>query len=229
MKTEKIFILSLLFLAGFAARKAEPESAPPVANSSVTEGAAIAAKGTQAGVVACNNCHGAKGEGIALSSFPRIAGEPAYYIANQLKDYASGVRNNLLMSPIAKALTESEKESVAAYFASLPVPTLKPGKKAHKDMLKRGEILATVGDMKLSIQACNNCHGPGGRGVAPAIPSLAGQYPGYLAQQISAWNEGKRTSSPEQMAVIAKKLNHMDTAALGAYFESIDLHPGKKK
>lgn len=228
MKTEKIFILSLLFLVGFAATKAQPESTPEV-TTIVDVGATIATKGTKSGVAACNSCHGAKGEGIAATGFPRIAGEPGYYLVNQLKDYASGVRDNSMMSPIAKALTEAEKEAVSAYFASLPVPNVNQGKKASKGKIKRGEILATTGDMKLFIQACNNCHGPGGRGVAPAIPSLAAQHPGYLAQQITAWKEGKRTSSPEQMAVIAKKLSDKDISALAAYFESIDLMDGKKK
>lgn len=228
MKKENIFILSLLSLASFCWVMAQPAD-KPAASASLEEGAAIAAQGTKAGAAACNACHGPKGEGMAASNFPRLAGEPSYYMVNQLKDYASGVRDNAVMAPIAKALTDAEKETVSAYFASLPVPPLKPAKKADKADLKRGELLATVGDMKLFIQACNNCHGPGGRGVAPAMPGLAAQHPGYLAQQISAWKNGTRKNSPEQMAEIAKKLSDKDIQALGAYFESINLRIANKK
>lgn len=228
MKKEKVFILSLLSLVSFCWVMAQP-SDKPAASTSLQEGAAIAAQGTKAGAAACNGCHGPKGEGMAASNFPRLAGEPAYYMVNQLKDYASGVRDNAVMGPIAKALTDAEKETVSAYFASLSVPPLKPAKKANKAELKRGEILATTGDMKLFIQACNSCHGPGGIGVAPVMPGLAAQHPGYLAQQISAWKSGTRRNSPEQMAEIAKKLSDKDIQALGVYFESINLSTPKKK
>ena len=229
MKKEKVFILSVLSLLSFCWVMAQPADKLAPAPS-LQEGSAIASQGTKAAAAACNGCHAPKGEGMAASSSPRLAGEPAYYMTSQLKDYASGVRENAVMGPIAKALTDAEKETVSAYFASLPVPPLKPAKKATKAELKRGETLATTGDMKLFLQACNNCHGPGSRGVAPTMPGLAAQHPGYLAQQIAAWKTGTRKNSPEQMAEIAKKLSDKDIQALAAYFESISLSvPNKKK
>jgi cytochrome c553 len=229
MIKKKFFILGFISTGIFSWVLAQPSGAPST-SSPTEEGELIAAQGTKAGAAACNGCHGPKGEGMAASNFPRLAGEPTYYMVNQLKDYASGVRDNPVMSPIAKAMTDDEKEKVSAYFTSLPIPPLKPAKKAGKAELKRGETLAATGDMKIFVQACNNCHGPGGRGVAPAIPSLAAQHPGYLAQQIAAWKSGARKNSPEQMAVIAKRLTDKDIQALGAYFESVSLSaPGKKK
>jgi len=184
------------------------------------EGAIIAQKGTPAGAAACIACHGQKGEGMAASAFPRLAGESAFYMKKQLDDYVSGVRQNEVMGPIAKALTPAQRESVSLYYASLPVPKLKPAKKSSSAVIKRGEQLATTGDMKLYLQACNNCHGPGGRGVPPGIPALSAQNAPYLSQQIMAWQKGTRKSSPDQMLEIAKRLTEKDIEALGAYFEN---------
>lgn len=223
MKTNKLIILVLLSLGGFTWVLAQPQQTGGAAAVSTEEGATIARQGTSGGAVACNTCHGQKGEGLATGGFPRLAGEATFYMTKQLEDYANGVRESDVMAPIAKALTSAQRESVSAYYASLPVPPLKPAKKAKAAILKRGELLANTGDMKLYLQACNNCHGPGGRGVPPGIPALSGQHASYLAQQISAWQKGKRKSSPDQMLEIAKKLSEKDIEALGAYFESVKL------
>lgn len=209
---------------------AQAKEDAPTATPKADDGAMIWAQGTKAGATACIGCHGGQGEGLAQGGFPRVAGQSAFYLTNQLKDYASGVRQNNVMGPIAKALTESEMETVAAYLSSLPVPNMKPAKKAAAAVLKRGETLATTGDMKFQLQACNNCHGPGGMGVAPAMPSLAAQYGTYLESQINQWKSGQRRNSPDQMAIVAKHLNEKDTQALAAYFESVSLTaPAKKK
>lgn len=228
MKASKILVIGFLSLTGFGFVLAQPKSLDQNPTMTTEAGATIAAQGTKAGAVACNGCHGPKGEGMVTSGSPRIAGEPTYYMVKQLKDYASGTRDNAVMGPIAKALTDSEKESVSAYFSSLPIPPLKPAKKASTVDLKRGQILAKTGDIKLLLQACNNCHGPEGMGVAPAMPGLASQHSGYLAQQIAAWKDGKRKNSPDQMAEIAKRLTDKDIQALGAYFESVQLGSAKK-
>ena len=67
-------------------------------------GAVIAAQGTAAGAPACAQCHAFNGVSDASGAFPRIAGQSAYYLARQLRDFASGVRTNALMSPVAKGV-----------------------------------------------------------------------------------------------------------------------------
>ena len=69
-----------------------------------------------------------------------------------------------------------------------------------------GETLATVGNSQRQLQACNNCHGPGGAGEPAPIPYLAGQYSNYIAFTLREWQRGFRKSSPNQMAVVAKNL-----------------------
>jgi hypothetical protein len=40
---------------------------------------------------------------------------------------------------------------------------------ADPALVKRRELLAKVGSAPRQIQACDNCHGPGGGGEPPAI------------------------------------------------------------
>ncbi|MBO9668527.1 MAG: c-type cytochrome, partial [Bdellovibrio sp.] len=143
------------------------------------------------------------------------------YLSRQLEDYASGARKNAVMEPIAKALSGQERDNVSAYYASLKMQKWKPAKKPAASILKRGELLAKTGDQKIMVQACNNCHGPGGIGMGPAIPYIAGQFGSYIQAQLNLWKSGQRANSPGQMLEIARRLSDKDIAALAAYFEQV--------
>ena len=54
------------------------------------------------GAPACAQCHAFNGGSDGSGAFPRIAGQSAYYLGKQLRDFTSGVRANAIMSPIAK-------------------------------------------------------------------------------------------------------------------------------
>jgi cytochrome c553 len=166
----------------------------------------------------CASCHGAKGEGNAAANFPRLAGQPQAYLARQLRAYADGSRNNAVMTPIAKGLPADQIDSVAAYFAGLSAPSPKAAAPAAQAQ-KRGQQLATVGDDKLGVQGCANCHGPGGAGEPPTYPYLAGQHSSYLSAALGEWKNGARNTDPSmQMSMIAKRLSDSDIAALAAYY-----------
>jgi cytochrome c553 len=137
-------------------------------------GAVIVAQGTAAGAPPCAQCHAFNGVSDASGAFPRLAGQSAYYLGGQLRDFASGVRASAIMSPIAKALSPDDVADVTAYFANANAPflLLKAGDAAF---VKHGEELAKIGSAERRIQNCDNCHGPGGAGEPPAIPYLGGQ------------------------------------------------------
>jgi cytochrome c553 len=183
-------------------------------------GAVIAAQGTASGAPACAQCHAFNGVSDASGAFPRIAGQSAYYLAKQLRDFASDVRRNAIMSPFAKALTPDDIVDLAAYYAALDAPFL-PLPKADPTLIKQGEELAKVGSAARAIQACDNCHGPGGVGEPPAIPYLAGQYASYISLELRMWQHGFRNSSPNAMAAVAKDLNDKEIAAVAAYYQQV--------
>jgi cytochrome c553 len=77
-----------------------------------SHGAVIAAQGTPNAAPACAQCHAFNGVSDGSGAFPRIAGQSAYYLAKQLRDFTSGVR--VIMTPIAQALTADDIADVAA-------------------------------------------------------------------------------------------------------------------
>jgi cytochrome c553 len=183
---------------------------------------AIAAQGVLPRVPACAQCHAGAGSSSSGSNgggaFPRIAGQSLYYLDRQMRDFASGVRVNAIMTPIAKGLSAEEMADVTAYYASVASPFLPPAG-ANPSLVKRGEQLARIGDASQDLQSCNDCHGPGGAGEPPAIPYLAGQYAHYIASQLKAWQLGSRKNSPDSMEYIAKRLGDPDIDAVAAYFQ----------
>jgi cytochrome c553 len=196
-----------------------PES--PIRQPDLRRGAAIAAQGVAPGVLACAQCHAYNGGSNGSGAFPRVAGQSAWYLAKELHDYASGVRLNAVMAPIAKALSSDDIADVTAYYASVNAP-YPPLASPDPALIKRGEQLAKVGDAARELQSCDNCHGPGGAGEPPAIPYLAGQYATYIASQLTMWQRGSRNNSPDAMANVAKRLDTREIAAVAAYFQQVD-------
>ena len=186
----------------------------------VKHGAVIVTQGTARGAPACAQCHAFNGASDGSGAFPRLAGQSSYYLSKQMRAFTSGIRVNAVMSPIAEALSSDDIADVSEYYAdvSAPFPPLPAG---DATLVKRGEDLAKVGSAAKDIQACDNCHGPGGVGEPPAIPYLAGQYARYIASELHMWQRGFRKSSPEAMAQVAKRLDDQDIAALAAYYQTM--------
>jgi len=203
---------------------------------------------------ACIGCHGVHGEGNAAAGFPRLNGQAAGYLQRQLAAYADGSRVNAVMQPIAQALNRSQQAAVAGYFAGLPLaaaaqaaaasaatPTASApsaasgvgsaGRGAGARAAgvagggsARGRLLAEVGDERLRVQACANCHGPGGNGRGELAPALAGQHAGYLLAALQEWAKGsRRTDASGQMPQIAARLSAEDQQAVSGYFGSLML------
>lgn len=73
------------------------------------------------GVPACASCHGPAGAGIPVQ-FPRLAGQHADYIANQLKGFRAGERANdaaKMMRQIAAKMSDQDIAAVADYIQGL--------------------------------------------------------------------------------------------------------------
>ena len=68
----------------------------------------------------CHACHGADGNNPRTPETPRLGGQYYDYLAHSLKAYRSGARENPLMSPMAKPLSDREIKDVAWYFSKQP-------------------------------------------------------------------------------------------------------------
>lgn len=72
---------------------------------------------------------------------------------------------------------------------------------------------------KSKSATCAACHGPNGISPNDMWPNLAGQKAGYLAAQMKAFRDGKRTDP--MMAPMAAPLSDDDIANLAAYYSSL--------
>jgi len=84
--------------------------------------AADPAAGAKIADAQCAACHGKDGKTPTDPSYPKIAGQYSDYLLKALNDYHTGARKNAIMGAIAKPLSKSDMQNLAAYFASLPGP-----------------------------------------------------------------------------------------------------------
>lgn len=66
----------------------------------------------------CAGCHGTAGIS-GNDIWPNLAGQKAGYLKSQLKQFRSGKRNDLIMTGMAKPLSDEDIENLASYYASL--------------------------------------------------------------------------------------------------------------
>ncbi|ODP97739.1 MULTISPECIES: c-type cytochrome [Salinivibrio] len=74
------------------------------------------------GIAACTACHGPRGNGTPSSGFPKISGQPAKYLASQLKMFRDGDRHNdmnQMMRSVAAKLTDNEIDALSKYLGGL--------------------------------------------------------------------------------------------------------------
>ena len=175
--------------------------------------------------IACASCHGMEGAGNSAGGYPALAQLPQAYFTKQIADFKSGTRTNAVMSPIAKALTPEDAEAAASFYSGLTRPQ-SPSASADAGVIARGENLAINGAWDRGLPACFKCHAPGGTGVAPSFPALAGQHVGYTISQLQAWKSGARTNDPLLlMKTVAEKLSEDDMRAVAAYLATLGAQP----
>jgi len=92
--------------------------------AAVPAGAQDAAAG-RAKAQACTVCHGALGLSVTPDA-PHLAGQPAIYVATQLRAYRSGARKHEVMAVMAKPLTDDDILNLAAWFNSIRVEASAP-------------------------------------------------------------------------------------------------------
>ena len=150
--------------------------------------------------------------------FPSLAGQSAYAIYKQLHDDRSGARVDPQMTPVAKALSESDLAAVAAYYsyASREYAAL-----GTRDYAGEPEIdaLAREGDSRRRIPACLACH-VNGSGGPIETPVITGQGKDYLLKQMNDFASGARRNDVYgRMRDVSRKLTPQERDQLARYFE----------
>lgn len=176
----------------------------------------------EARVRACTACHGNQGRATPEGYFPRIAGKPAGYLANQLINFKEGRRVYPAMGYLVEHLSDAYLGEMAAYFAALDLPYPPPPVAQESAAVReRGRALVQNGDPGRRIPACVSCHGAAMTGVQPATPGLLGLPRDYLNSQLGAWATGQRhAQAPDCMAEVAKALTAADVSAVSAWLSA---------
>jgi cytochrome c553 len=167
----------------------------------------------------CAACHAADGNSIAPAN-PKIAGQMADYLQKQLRDFKAqegkqALRQSPVMNGMVANLSEADMKGLAGFYAG---QALKPAAAADKDLAALGQKLWRGGDAVHGIPACAGCHGPAGAGIPAQFPRLAGQYAEYIAAQLTAFREGKRTNDVNGvMRGVAAHMNDGQIRAVAEY------------
>jgi len=135
----------------------------------------------------CIRCHGTDGLGEANGAFPRLDIQPEPVLYAALKAYADGHRASGIMQSAASGLVEADLRELAAFYTKV-VPLAGASVAADTvdgDLLARGEAIATHGIPRRDVAACDGCHGAEAAARQPDFPRIAGQYPGYLRDQLA--------------------------------------------
>jgi cytochrome c553 len=170
-------------------------------------------------VLACTGCHGKEGRATADGYYPRIAGKPAGYLFNQLRNFRDERRHYQLMNGLLEFLDDAYLQEIADHFAALDLPYPAPlAPVASAALRDSGEALVRRGDPGRGLPACSECHGTQMTGRAPFIPGLLGLPRDYLNAQLGAWRSGQRRAlPPDCMAQIAQRLSPDDIGAVSAW------------
>jgi len=187
---------------------------PPAALSTGTSGV-IAAPDVVVNV--CARCHGLHGEGRGVGAFPKLAGQRLEYMTNAMHAFAEGRRLSGIMAPVALGVPEEARHAALRYYASLPVSAAASAQPAPSR--ERGQAIALNGVAEQDVPVCATCHMSAANG---AYPTLSGQYPEYLAQQLRLLRQRQRGGSEfvSLMHGFVDRLTEQQVEDVAAYFAS---------
>lgn len=216
--TGRLALLAALLVFGQSLSAAE--TAAPAIKGSAEAGATKA--------IACTACHGPNGNSVN-PEWPRLAGQNAAYLREQIHAIKTNKRQVLVMAGLATALTDQDIADIAAYFAAqTPV-----GLEADATLWQAGAKLYRNGDLARGIPACMACHGPAGKGnPAAGYPALRAQHGVYTTKQLTDYANDARYGKDDKgrtlgsanatiMNTIASRLTAQDRSTLSAYLQGM--------
>ena len=176
---------------------------------------ACTARAESAMVRNCTWCHGGAAQGYAPA--PRLAGQRASYIYQQLASFAHHTRDapfsKQYMWSAADNLTPATAHALSIYFSNLPARAADDG---NRTLVPLGEVIYQRGMPDENIAACVACHGPSGQGVG-SIPRLGGLDYNYLKRRLEQWAEGYHGALDHPMPHIATQLSRNEIEGLASY------------
>jgi len=195
-----------------------------VAAARAEDTAAVSKQAVQAKVKYCEVCHGPSGQGFqGYYPIPRLAGQQAEYIKNQLQAFVERRRVNPIMFNVAHVLSPAMQTALAMNFNEL---NPKPFGGAPKELVATGKKIFEEGVPNTDVPPCASCHGPQAKGDGE-FPRLAGQLPDYIFKKLTNWSKerGQNPAKPDTSAImqpIAHSLTEPQIKAVAAYLSYLE-------
>jgi cytochrome c553 len=158
----------------------------------------------------CGACHGEDGNS-KMEKIPSLAGQPAFFILNQLFLMREGVRKVEAMAPIVKDLKDDDLTNLSQHFAALaPKRSEEPFDAA---LAKKGAEIATQ-------RRCSSCHLPNLAGQEQ-MPRVARQRLDYLIETLKSYRDSPRPGADTAMSAAIAGATDADLTALAHYAASL--------
>jgi len=199
-------ILFLTFLASFAGNVGAQNAITPE-------------KMVERAIHVCNACHGEDGNS-KLPTFPKLAGQPAFYLAEQLRAFRSQTRADsspqAYMWGISALLDENTIAGLADYYATKTPIAGQPGK---AEQMEKGRRIFSEGIPARNVMACKQCHGERGEG-ASVFPRIAGQHADYIVKQLNEFSTKLRPHGVIMAERVVKNMTPEDMRAVATYLQA---------
>jgi cytochrome c553 len=157
----------------------------------------------------CAACHGEDGNS-KLENIPSLAGQPEFFMLNQLVFMREGARKVEAMVPFVKDLKDDDIVALAAHFNKLTPKA--SDEKIDPALVQRGAAIAEQ-------KRCASCHQPTLAGQEQ-IPRVAKQRVDYLVKSLKEFRDSPRPGADTIMSGSVAGLSDADLAALAHYAAS---------
>jgi cytochrome c553 len=160
-------------------------------------------------IALCGSCHGEDGNS-RMENIPSLAGQPQFFLLNQLFLMREGVRQIEVMMPFVKDLVDADLTALASHYSALaPKASDEPIDPA---LVRRGAELS--GRLR-----CGSCHLPDFVGVEQ-VPRLAKQRVDYMIHALKQFRDNTRSGADTLMSNVVIGISDADLAALAHYSAS---------
>ncbi len=184
-----------------------------------TQSAAVSQQDVQAKMQYCEVCHGVDARGFpGYYPIPRLAGQQAEYLENQLQGFSEGKRQFNIMFNVAHVLSPAMITALATNFGKL---NPKPLGGAPTELMAAGKKIFEEGIPDAKVPPCAACHGPEAKGNGQ-FPRLAGQFYPYVVRQLTIWSKERAENTSDIMAPIARSLSESQIEAVAAYVSYLE-------
>jgi cytochrome c553 len=160
-------------------------------------------------ITTCGACHGEDGNS-PMENIPSLAGQPEFFVLNQLFLMREGVRRVEVMTPFVKGLTDDDLNALANHFNKLePKRSAEP---IDPELVKRGSEVA-------SQRRCGSCHLPTLAGQ-DQMPRLAKQRIDFMISSMKMYRDNPHPGADTAMSANVAGLPDADLVALAHFAAS---------